>query len=145
MAAMESRPASSVASMILEPCPTVPKRFSFGTRQSSKNNSAVSEARHIILLCMAARLKPGVSLSTITVVKVLLPSGMVETACTVQPILMSEAPFVIKILEPLITHSSPANSTVVLEALESDPAPGSVRPKLQSASPVQSCGRYFFR
>ena len=36
MAAMDNLPLSSVESMILLPCPISPRRFSFGTWQSSK-------------------------------------------------------------------------------------------------------------
>ena len=140
---MESLPPSKVCSIIFEPCPTSPSRFSLGTLTSSKKSSEVSLARHIILPCMGIALKPGVPFSTITVENIFLPFSSPETACTVQPFEISEEPLVINIFDPLITHSSPSRTAVVFEPRESEPAPGSVRPKLHRPSPVQSCGKYF--
>ena len=64
MAPIANLPLSKVASMIFEPSPRFPKRLDTGTRQSSKNNSDVSEARHISFPCMVFLVKPGVSAST---------------------------------------------------------------------------------
>jgi len=56
---------------------------------------------------------------------------------------MSVAAFVIKILEPLMTQSSPSGTAVVLLPPASEPAVGSVRPKPQRTFSRQSFGRYF--
>ena len=44
----------------------------------------------------------------------------------------------------LITHSLPSNTAVVALLAASEPALASVKPKPQSASPLQSFGKYFF-
>ncbi len=53
---------------------------------------------------------------------------------------MSVPAFVMKIFEPLITHSPSRSSARVREAAASEPAPGSVRPKAASFFPDASSG-----
>ena len=55
---------------IVKPSPSAPRRFSTGTRTSSKFSSAVGEPRIPILCSTRATAKPGVSVSTM---KALIP------------------------------------------------------------------------
>ncbi len=52
-------------------------------------------------------------------------------------------PFVIKIFDPLSTHSSPSSTAFVCCPCASVPAPGSVRPKAPIFLPLARSGRYF--
>ena len=61
-------------------------------------------------------------------------------AVIVTQAVMSVPAFVMKILEPLITHSPSRNSARVLVAPASEPAPGSVRPKEASLLPAARSG-----
>src|SRR5262249_52416527 len=65
------------------------------------------------------------------------------TACTVTPAFNLFDALVIKIFAPLIFQPPSTFFAMVLLPRESEPAPGSVRPKAQSLS-LQSCGMYFF-
>ena len=139
---MESLPLSSVFSIIVEPLPTSPSRFDSGTLQSSKNNSEVSDALHIILLCIDLLVNPAVSFSTIIVENSFLPSFFVPvTARTVTPLDISTAPLVIKHLDPFIFQYPSASLAVVLVPRQSDPASGSVSPKAQSSLPEHKRGK----
>ena len=55
---------------------------------------------------------------------------------------MSVPAFVMKIFEPLMTHSPSLSSARVREAAASDPAPGSVRPKAASFFPEARSGSH---
>ena len=113
-----------------------------GTRQSSKYSSAVLEERHIILPCMGLAVNPLVPLSTRMHDSSARPSGRTPVrASTVTPAVTRVAALVMKILLPLITHSSPSSTAVVRELEASEPALGSVSPNPHRVSPVQSLGR----
>ncbi len=64
MIAIESRSCCSFSIIILKPCPSLPRRFSAGTRQSSKKISLVSWAGRPSFSSFRPRTKPGVSAST---------------------------------------------------------------------------------
>ena len=61
---MLMRPPSSPAMAILKPCPSVPMRFSAGTRQSSKITIAVGWLCQPSFFSWAPKPRPGVSRST---------------------------------------------------------------------------------
>ncbi len=61
-------------------------------------------------------------------------------AVTVTSEVISLPELVMNCLAPLTTHSSPSRSALVLVALASEPAPGSVRPKPASAWPATRSG-----
>ena len=140
---MLNRPPSSVKSIWWNPSPLLPSRFSSGTRQSSKYSSPVSEALHIIFLCIDTGRYPGVPLGTRMQLISFLPSGRVPvTAWTIDTAASGLVEFVMKILLPLITHDPSSRVAEVFEAPASLPAFGSVRPKAESFSPVQSAGSH---
>ncbi len=56
--------ASKVFMAVMKPVPSRPRRFSTGTRQSSKMSSRVTEARIPILSSFFPKLNPGVPFST---------------------------------------------------------------------------------
>ena len=103
------------------------------------------EALKTILPCIVFASKQGVPLGTRMQESSFFPSSRFPvTAWTTQTLLISVAELVIKIFEPLMTHSSPSKVAVVLEAPASEPALGSVNPKEERAFPVQSSGSHFF-
>ncbi|MCY1382557.1 hypothetical protein D9M69_705910 [compost metagenome] len=51
-------------------------------------------------------------------------------------------PLVMKVLEPLMTYSSPSSTAVVFTPCRSEPAPGSVMAMAVTISPLTSFGRY---
>ena len=59
---------------------SAPIRFSAGTRQSSKNSSAVSDAHQPIFLSLRPTVKPGVSFSTSSSEMPPKPGSPVRTA-----------------------------------------------------------------
>ena len=71
-----------------------------------------------------------------------VPSARVPvTAVTVINPVMSVPEFVMKALEPLITHSPAERTALVRVPPASEPAPGSVRPKAPSMRPLHISGR----
>ena len=64
------------------------------------------------------------------------------TAVIVTQAEMSVPAFVMKILEPLTTHSPSASSARVREAPASEPAPGSVSPNAASFLPLARSGSH---
>ncbi len=90
-AAMPIRPPSMATIATLKPSPSAPRRFATGTRQSSKTNSAVSEARMPSLSSVFPTWKPGVPFSTR---KALMPRlflvrsvwAKVSAACASRPL-----------------------------------------------------------
>ena len=63
-------------------------------------------------------------------------------AVIVTQAVMSVPAFVMKIFEPLITHSPPESSARVREAAASEPAPGSVSPNAASFFPLARSGSH---
>ena len=64
-------------------------------------------------------------------------SGLVRAATTT---MSAEPPLVMKVLEPLMTQSSPSRTAVVLRLARSEPPPGSVMPMAVTSSPVAERG-----
>ena len=105
MAAMESRPPSSVESIWWNPSPRLPSKLSFGTTQSSKTSSPVFEARHIIFFFISRAVKPGASRGTMRQLSSGLPLAVRPvTAWTMTTPVSGLAALVMKIFEPLMTQ-----------------------------------------
>src|SRR5512137_1980454 len=95
------------------------------------------DARHNILSCRVLASNPLVPFSTMKQEYSFFPSGRVPVrACTVTPRQASVEALVINILDPLMTHSSPSLTAVVLVPPASEPASGSVNPNPHTLSPV---------
>src|SRR5262249_42381971 len=126
-AAVPGRVPSSVIIAILNPCPSSPRRFAAGTTTSWKAIADVSVARWPILSRCFSTVTPGGWV------------GMTKADGRRWPWVLSveanttshEAwpAFVMNILEPLITYSSPLRTAVVWIPDTSEPALGSVSPK----------------
>ena len=105
----------------------------------------MSEAFQPTLEYFFDTVKPGVPLGTMIAEISLRPSSRVPvTAVTVTRPVMSVPELVMNALVPLMTHSPVASSSTarVCVPLASEPAPGSVRPKPASASPLVSLGSH---
>ena len=100
-AAMPMRPASSVPSAILNPCPTSPSRWAAGTRQRSKRSSAVSEARMPSLSSVLTTVKPGVPFSTRKALMPRCPAA--RSVCAKTRAAPASRPLVTKIFRPSST------------------------------------------
>src|SRR5450759_5023738 len=128
-AATPMRPQSNAFRKDLKPSPRPPRRFSFGTLQSEKESSWVSEDCQPILRYLGATVYPRVPLGTMMLLISFLPISSPVTAVMTTRSEMSVPELVMKHLVPLMTHSSPSSTAVVLVLPASDPASGSVSPK----------------
>ena len=108
---MPMRPSLSVSMAILYPLPTSPRTFSFGTRQSSRINSQVEDARIPSLSSFLPTVNPEKFFSMRNAVIPLYPFD----ASTVANKMNSPASFafVIQSLRPLRTKSLPLSSALV--------------------------------
>src|SRR5664279_1362419 len=122
----------------MKPWPSSPTRLAVGTRTLSKNSSAVSCAFRPILSRLRPRSKPSAPRSTAISEKPMAPaSGSVLHTTRTKSALM---PFVMKVLDPLMTYSSPSLTAVVWMPCRSDPVPGSVIAMAVIISPEQNVG-----
>ena len=105
---------------------------------SWKNSRAESEACWPIFSIFLPRSKPGREASTRNREVPLAPlPGSVIAATITRSACM---PLVMKILEPLSTHSSPSRTAWVRIPCTSEPAPGSVMARAPTASPLTIFG-----
>ncbi len=143
--AIPIRPPSSVCIAMPKPLPCCPRIFSFGILQSVKISSYVEEPRIPIFFSFVPNVKPGVPFSTIKAVISLdiLPRFSIIPVTAKITYTSASLPFVIKILEPFRTHSSPSSTAFVCCPCASVPAPGSVRPNAPIFRPLARSGRYF--
>ncbi|MOA39385.1 hypothetical protein D3C78_1611620 [compost metagenome] len=84
--------------------------------------------------------KPGVPASTRNRLVPLAPAFGSVLATTITR--SARKPLVMKVLEPLMTYSSPSSTAVVFTPCRSEPAPGSVMAMALTISPDTSFGRY---
>ena len=104
-------------------------------------NAEVSVARCPILSRCFSIWTPGVSIGTMNAEMPLWPlAGSVFAKTTVQA---AWPAFVMKVLEPLRTYSSPRRSAVVFSFATSEPASGSERPNEQRIGSSSSGGSHF--
>ncbi|MNJ53934.1 hypothetical protein D3C77_493530 [compost metagenome] len=124
----------------MKPLFSSPSRLPTGTRTSSKNSSAVSAAAWPTFSSLRPRRKPGRSHSTMIRLHPLAPApgSVLHTTTTMS----QDRPLLMKVLLPLITHSSPSRTAVVRMALRSEPVPGSVMATASTVSPVQIFGSH---
>ncbi len=125
--AVPGRVKSSVCMAILKPSPSSPSRFAAGTTTSWKATAEVSVARCPILSRCFSIVTPGVSMGITNAVRPLWPFD--RSVDAKQTIHDAWPAFVMNILEPLTTYSSPRRTAVVWMPDTSEPAPGSERPK----------------
>ena len=85
------------------------------------------------------REKPGVLVSTRNRLMPLAPALLSVLATTITR--SASQPLVMKVLEPLITYSSPSSTAVVFTPCRSEPVPGSVMAMAVTSSPLTSFGR----
>ena len=137
LAAMVTRPLSSVFIAILKPSPRSPSSASAGTRTPSKERAAVACPRRPSLPLTSVRPNPGVSVGTrnAETPRAPGPSVRANTRAT-----SAHVPFVMKIFSPSMTHSSPSSTALVVRLPASEPWPGSVSPKHPSRRPVAMPG-----
>ena len=135
-------PPSRVFNAILNPSPSFPRRFSFGTSISSKISSETKFALMPILSKMLPTLNPFMVFSTINVLIPFAPALLSVTAKTMM--MPALGPLVIKVLSPFIMYLFPFRTAVVCMAPRSEPALGSVPAKAPIFSPLARMGRYFF-
>ncbi len=128
----------------LKPFPSLPTRFETGTLTSEKATSAVSLALIPILPYNLFASYPGLSVSTITNECLLCLSVFSGSVLQNTTRNLAISPFVINILFPLMTYSSPSLMAVVIAPAASDPASGSVIAHPVKALPSVKSGRYFF-
>ena len=108
------------------------------TRTFSKNSSEVSDSSMPTLSSLRPRLKPSLVASMPNRVMPFGPfSGSVRAAVMIRS---PEKPLVMKVLEPLMTHSSPSRTAVVFSAARSEPPDGSVMPMPSRISPEATPG-----
>ncbi len=137
----EILPPVRVFKNVLKPSAGLPRRFSWGIRRFSKKICLVSDAFQPIFFSNEATESPGFSVS---IMKAPIPSSFPSMMALAVTVMSPATPaFVVKILLPLITHSSPSRTAVVLVAPASLPASGSVSPKAPIISPEARRGRYF--
>mmetsp|Transcript_31906 Transcript_31906/g.63578 ORF Transcript_31906/g.63578 Transcript_31906/m.63578 type:complete len:272 (-) Transcript_31906:432-1247(-) len=154
-AATGGRVLSNAPMATLNPCPSEPSTFSFGTTTLSKKMGRVSLQRCPIFTSLSPTLMPSASASTTKPV-IFFPteaSGSVTANTKYHPPSPGPVPsvwdrhtppLVIQSLEPLITKSSPFFTARVLIAATSLPAPASDTPyaHLSGASVIRP--KYFF-
>ena len=95
------RPSFKVSMAILYPLPTSPRTFDLGTRQSSRINSQVEEARMPSLSSFLPTVNPGNSFSIIKAVMPLYPAAGSTVANRIKT--PASLPLVIHNLRPLRT------------------------------------------
>ncbi len=104
----------------------------------------MSEACQPSLSYAGSAVKPGVPDGTMIVEISGVPFSLRPVrAVTVTSEVISEPELVMNCFAPLITHSPPSSSALVLVAPASEPAPGSVRPKPASFSPATRSGSHW--
>ncbi len=118
-AASEIRPLSSADSATFIPPPSSPSTASAGTRTPSSVSSPVSWARSPSLPLIGCAEKPAESVRT----RKQVTASPVFANTSASP---AHVPSVMKIFEPVSTHSSPSRSARVVSEPGSEPAPGSV-------------------
>src|ERR1022692_2612509 len=104
-------------------------------RQSSKNNSEVSEQRLPTFFSFLPTEKPGVRVGNRTRETPRRPGSPVRTASTMKS---AREPLVIQSFCPEMTNSSPSARAVVRRAATSEPPPGSLMPSAPIHSPAMA-------
>jgi hypothetical protein len=137
LAAIVTRPLSSVCIAILKPWPTSPSSASAGTRTPSNDSAAVAWPRRPSLPLISVASKPGVSVGTRNAETPRGPSSLVRAKTRATS---AQVPLVMNTLEPSITQSSPSRRARVRRLPASEPWPGSVSPKQPRIRPAAMSG-----
>ena len=131
---------SRVFIAVAKPVPSSPSLLEEGILTSSRTTSLVIDVLIPILFSWFVVLKPGVSLSMMNALIPLRPFDLSVRAVMIKK--SATGAFVMKHFLPFNTYSSPSLTAVVLPALASEPAPGSVKqnaPKPPSRTRSQTC------
>ena len=109
-------------------------RLSAGTRQSTKDSSAVSEQCQPVLPSTRSTVSPGVPFSTTSRLMPAAPGPPVRTAVVTKS---ARTPLVMNVLVPLTRSPSSTRRAVVRSAETSEPASGSVIASDPMSSPAR--------